>query len=242
MGKVTIYDYTTKDPINMIGFMSGVCYGSDVTNDEKNYKRGIDCLESHHGRTWEFPSVYMTIEGYSARFMRELYTHIGGAPTRVQASTRYINYKDFSYYTPPSIKHHYSANKVYEQLMNDIKDGLDELDEVYNIPKEDSANALPIGMESTMVGKYNPRTLIDMSHQRECVRAYHEYREFFKDLKEALSEYSDQWKYIVDKFFMPKCEFMLHCPEKFSCGRYPKKEVVEEFIKQWRAEQKKVSE
>lgn len=242
MGKVTIHDYTTKDPINMIGFMSGVCYGSDVTNDEKNYKRGIDCLESHHGRTWEFPSVYMTIEGYSARFMRELYTHIGGAPTRVQASTRYINYKDFSYYTPPSIKHHYSANKVYEQLMNDIKDGLDELDEVYNIPKEDSANALPIGMESTMVGKYNPRTLIDMSHQRECVRAYHEYREFFKDLKEALSEYSDQWKYIVDKFFMPKCEFMLHCPEKFSCGRYPKKEVVEEFIKQWRAEQKKVSE
>lgn len=242
MGKVIIHNYTTKDPINMIGFMSGVCYGSDVTNDEKNYKRGIDCLESHHGRTWEFPSVYMTIEGYSARVMREIYTHIGGAPTRVQASTRYINYKDFDYYTPPSIKHHYSANKVYEQLMNDIKDGLDELDEVYNIPKEDSANALPIGMESTMVGKYNPRTLIDMSHQRECVRAYHEYREFFKDLKEALSEYSDQWKYIVDKFFMPKCEFMLHCPEKFSCGRYPRREVVEEFIKQWRAEQKKVSE
>ena len=183
----------------------------------------------------------MTIEGYSARFMRELYTHIGGSPTRVQASTRYIDYKNFGYYTPPSIAKNVMANKLYIDTMTHIMDNLYAL-EALDIPKEDSANALPIGMESTMVGKYNPRTLIDMSHQRECVRAYHEYREFFKDLKEALSEYSDQWKYIVDKFFMPKCEFMLHCPEKFSCGRYPKKEVVEEFIKQWRSEQKKVSE
>lgn len=235
MGKVIIHPFTTKNPITMIGYMAGVCYGSDITDDKKNYKRGIDCLESQHGRTWEFPDVYMTIEGYSARVMREIYTHIGGSPTRLQASTRYINYKDFSYYTPPSIKHHYSANKVYEQLMNDIKDGLDELDEVYNIPKEDSANGLPLGMESKMVAKYNFRTLADMSHQRECVRAYHEYRKFFADMKQELSNYSEEWAYLVEHYFMPKCECLLHCPEKFSCGKFPKKEVVLEFISSWRA-------
>lgn len=241
MGKVTILHYTSKDPISMIGYHSGVCYGSDVSNEEKNYKRGLDCLESQHGRTWEFPSVHMTIEGYSARFMRELYTHIGGAPTRVQASTRYINYKDFDYYTPPSILNHHNACSVYQDMMGGISYALNLL-ESYGIPKEDSANGLPLGMESKMVGKYNPRTLIDMSHQRKCVRAYHEYREFFKDLEEALSEYSDQWKFIVDNFFMAKCEFMMYCPEKSSCGRYPRKEVVESFIQQWREEQKKVSE
>jgi len=37
--------------------MAGVCYGTDVSDDEKNYKRGIDCLKSQHGRTWEFPTV-----------------------------------------------------------------------------------------------------------------------------------------------------------------------------------------
>lgn len=240
MGKVTILHYTSKEPITMIGYHSGVCYGSDVSNDEKNYKRGLDCLESQHGRTWEFPSVHMTIEGYSARFMRELYTHIGGSPTRVQASTRYINYKDFDYYTPPSIYNNDEASFIYHHIMEDIQYGLETLEKL-DIPKEDSANALPLGMESKMVGKYNPRTLIDMSHQRKCIRAYHEYRDFFKKLEDSLSEYSEQWKYIVDKFFMPKCEFMMYCPEKFSCGKYPRKSVVEEFIKQWREEQKKVS-
>lgn len=236
MGKVIIHPYTPKDPITMIGYMSGVCYGSDITNEEKNYKRGLDCLESQHGRTWEFPSIYMTIEGYSARVMREVYTHIGGSPTRTQASTRYINYSDFDYFTPPSIANNDDANRVYVNIMTDIMEGLDTLEKL-GIHKEDSANALPLGMDSKMVAKYNPRTLIDMSHQRECVRAYHEYRTLFKNLKESLSDYSEQWKLIVDKFFMPKCEFMMYCPEKFSCGRYPRKEVVQKLIDQWKLEQ-----
>ena len=62
MGKVIIQDFTYKYPIQMIGTEAGVCYGSDTTNAEKNYKRGIDCLENNHGRTWEFPDVYMVLD------------------------------------------------------------------------------------------------------------------------------------------------------------------------------------
>ena len=97
MGKVIITDDTCKNPITMIGRMVGLCYGSDTSNDEKNYKRGYNCITSGHGRTIEFPDVYMHIEGYSARVIRELYTHIGGSPTRVQESTRYIDYSNFEY-------------------------------------------------------------------------------------------------------------------------------------------------
>ncbi len=40
------------------------------------------------------------LEGYSARVIRKWYTHIGGQPTRLQASTRYIDYEHgFSYVT-----------------------------------------------------------------------------------------------------------------------------------------------
>ena len=236
MGKIQIHPFTTKNPITMIGYMAGVCQGTDVSNDEKNYKRGIDCLESQHGRTWEFPTVYMTIEGYSARVMREIYTHIGGAPSRLQASTRYINYSDFDYFTPDSIKYNAKANNVFTGIMTDVMDGLQTLEEL-GIPKEDSANALPLGMESVMVGKYNFRTLADMSHQRECVRAYHEFRACFKDLKDALSAYSEEWAQLVEHYFMPKCEYLLHCPEKNSCKKFPSKEVVMELIAEWRKQQ-----
>lgn len=105
MGKVTIQEYTTKEPITMIGTEAGVCWRADTSDPEKNYKRGMKCLSSGHGRTFEFPDVYMILDKYSARVIREWYTHVGGLPTRLQESTRYVDYADgFDYYMPPSIE------------------------------------------------------------------------------------------------------------------------------------------
>lgn len=220
---VTIKPYTTKNPITMIGEMAGCCWGADTTNSENNYKRGIDCLNNRHGRTFEFPDVYMSIDGYSARVIREFYTHIGGMPTRLQASTRYIDYQHgFDYVTPPEIKKSPEANGVYEYIMSTIQAGLKELDRL-GIPREDSAMALPLGMTTTIVGKYNLRTLMDMSRQRMCSRAYHEFRKMFLDICSELKAYSDEWAYLIDHYFMPKCDEYGYCTEKKSCNRHPKR-------------------
>lgn len=225
MGKVIIQEkYTTKTPITMIGEEAGICWGADTSDGVKNYKRGIDCLESWHGRTFEYPDVYMILDGYSARVIREWYTHIGGSPTRLQASTRYIDYESgFDYVVPPSIAHNPSANRVYINLMKTIQSEVKKLEEL-GVPREDSALGLPLGMETKIVCKHNLRNLIDMSHQRMCSRAYHEYRNLFEDLCDALKEYSDEWEYLVSNYFMPKCKYMGFCQEKHSCGMMPKKE------------------
>lgn len=222
MGKIIISDRTTKDPITLIGEMSGVCYGANISDKEKNYNRGIHNLNSGHGRTWEFPDVYLTLDGYSARVMREWYTHIGGAPTRLQSSTRYIDYANegFKYITPKSIKNNNEANKIWDELMSNTNSTLLFLEQEYGIPHEDTANGLPLGMETVVVCKINLRTLIDMSHQRMCTCAYWEFRQLFYDLIKALSEYSDEWKYLVNHYFKPKCEVIGYCNEgKRSCGR-----------------------
>lgn len=224
MGKVIVQDYTYKKPITMIGVEAGICWGANTSNDEKNYLRGIDCLESGHGRTFEFPDVYLTLEGYSARVIREWYTHIGGLPTRLQASTRYIDYEHgFGYVTPPSIEGNPEAKKVYEDLMGHIKSYLESLDTI-GVPREDSALGLPLGMETKIVCKHNMRNLMDMSHQRMCNRAYHEYRGLFNDVCDALGNYSEEWEYIVDHYFMPKCKLMGFCLEKKTCGMMPRKQ------------------
>ncbi|MBP5251601.1 MAG: FAD-dependent thymidylate synthase, partial [Treponema sp.] len=91
-----------------------------------------------------------------------------------------------------------------------------------NIPKEDAANVLPLGMTTKIVDKRNLRNLIDMSRQRMCSRAYHEYRALFSDIRRALSSYSDEWKWIVENQLYAKCEETKTCKEAKSCGRYPK--------------------
>ncbi len=136
MGKVIIQEHTTKNPITMIGEQAGICWGADISDKEKNYKRGIECLNNKHGRTFEFPDVYAIIDGYSARVVREWYTHIGGSPTRLQASTRYIDYKDFDYIIPKSIKEKAHAENIYKSMMNDIQMYLNDPFNIFGTSKE----------------------------------------------------------------------------------------------------------
>lgn len=223
MGKVIVQEHTTKNPVSLIGEEAGICYGANTSDPIKNFKRGCECLDNQHGRTLEFPTVYLILDGYSARVMREWYTHIGGMPTRLQASTRYIEYGNFEYIIPHSIEKNASAKKLYENMMSLLSTSIRTLEE-NGIPKEDTANLLPLGMQTKVTCKVNLRTLIDMSHQRMCTRAYWEYRELFKDLCSALADYSVEWDLIINKYFEPKCEYLGYCPEKFSCGRKSKKE------------------
>ena len=223
MGTVTILDTTTKNPITLIGERAGVCWGADTTDAEKNFKRGLDCIESGHGRTLEFVNVEMVLDGYSARVMREWYTHIGGAPTRLQASTRYINYGEFEYVTPKTIADGSIAAKgIYESCMTMIANSVRMLEREFNIPREDAAMLLPLGMATRVVDRRNLRNLVDMSRNRECVRAYWEFREMFGDMKLALANYSEEWARVVSKMFYPKCQELQFCPEKHGCGKYPK--------------------
>lgn len=222
MGKVIILPDTTKNPISKVGEMAGICWGADTTDPAKNYKRGWDCIESGHGRTLEFVNVETQLMGYSARVIREWYTHIGCLPTRLQESTRYINYENFGYIMPHSIEAKAEAKNRYVTLMDAIRRTAKALEEL-GIPREDVANVLPLGMHTGIVDKRNLRNLIDMSRNRMCNRALWEFRDMFDDIYVALRDYSDEWRTIVETQFYAKCEATGYCTEKRGCGKYPKK-------------------
>ena len=221
MGVVLLLPETTKNPITLMGERAGICWEADTTNPEKNYKRGLDCLSSGHGRVMEYVNVELVLRDYSARVIREWYTHLGGAPTRLQASTRRIDYSSFKYVTPPSIVANNEACIRYDSTMREIGRLCEVLEKQHGGPREDVALLLPLGMCTTIVDKRNLRNLVDMSRQRMCGRAYHEYRDLFQSICTALSSYSEEWKYIVDNYFHPKCEELGYCPEQQSCGKTP---------------------
>ena len=216
MAKVTLLEETTKNPIRLMGQRAGICWGADITSPDKNYRRGLDCLSSGHGRVMEYVNVEMVLEGYSARVIREWYTHLGGLPTRLQESTRYVNYENFSYVVPEKIANNQEACARYESIMHEISDTCKYLEEHCQIPREDAAMLLPLGMSTKIVDKRNLRSLVDMSRQRMCNRAYHEYRALFSDICKALVSVSDEWAYLVKHYFKPKCEVLGYCPEKKS--------------------------
>ena len=95
----------------------------------------------------------------------------------------------------------------------------------HGVQIEDATMLLPLAYCTKMVDKRSLRSLVEMSRVRMCSRAYWEYRELFKDICNALREYSDEWKWIVDNLFHAKCDEVGYCTESKSCGRKPKKEV-----------------
>lgn len=217
----------THNPLQFIGKCAGVCWNAPIDDAEKNRKRAISCITSGHGRVIEFPDITLVIDNYSARMMRELYTHIGGAPTRVQSSTRYVDAENFQYYTPPSVEKSDLVKSIYQVGMSSAASTYKALIDM-GIPKEDAANQLPIGMESKMVWKINVRTLINFMNKRLCSRALKEIRDFAKELKNLLASVDDEWKWICDNLFVPTCEqykFMnpdaCFCLETQCCGRHP---------------------
>lgn len=195
-------------------------------------KRAIDCIKSGHDRTEEFPDVYMIIDGYSGKCVRELYTHIGGAPTRLQASTRYIDYekKGVEVVTPHSIEKNNEAMEVWCKAINEIKMAMGAL-KALGIPNEDLTNLLPLAYKTKMVWKVNLRTLIHFMQTRLCARAFWEIRELSTDICEALRGYSEEWNEIVESLFVPKCIAAGYCIESKSCGLKPKKEEFFKFKK-----------
>lgn len=224
MGQVIILPETPKNPLSLIGERAGVCWNADVSDNEKNIKRGIGCIEAGHGRTMEFVDVHMIIDGFSARVMREYYRHVGGLTPYLQASTRYIDYKDFTVIRPASIEKNKEALAEFDTAVDNLRKSLEAL-KALGVPNEDVANLLPLGMTTKCIEKRNLRNLVDMSHVRKCSRAFHEYRlELFPAIENALRDYSDQWAWIVDNRFKPKCEVYGYCNEKNSCGKMPKKE------------------
>ena len=231
MGKITILPQTTKDPLQLIGTTSAVCYNADISNKEKNIKRALDCIHSGHGRVLEWPNVEVIVEGFSAKMMREAMRHIVGTSV-LQASTRYIDYeKGFDVITPPSIEGNNEAMEVWCKAISDIKMAMGAL-KALGVPKEDYTNLLPLAYQSKMIWKVNLRTLVNFMNMRLCSRAYWEIREFSNMLKKALMEYSPEWEIICKELFVPKCDAVGYCTEAKCCGRHKtKSEVIGDDVK-----------
>lgn len=225
MGKITILEETIRNPITLAGKMAGVAYGSDITNKEKNYKRGLTCITDGHYRVLEFAEVYFTLESYSNRVIRQLFRHVGDGNSAIQESTRYVDFSQgFDYIIPPSIKDCKDSFviKTYTDAMRVIKEALYTLS-TYDIPKEDTQMLIPLGATTTVSIKKNMRNLMDMSRVRMCSLTYWEFKELMNDLKEALSNYSPEWKELCDMLLKHKCEVVGYCTEKRSCGKKPYK-------------------
>lgn len=207
--KVEILDYT-KNPLTKIGECASHCYDTKLKDENHAQRIGKHCLSSGHGRNMELARVTLKITA-SARVIRELYTHIGGSPTRLQASTRYITYDNFDYYTPSGLTE--EQEKCYHNLMDTIKETYKGL-KLQDVKNDITGYILPLAMESTMILDCNARMLENLFGQRLCTRALTEFRQLANIIKREIKNLDKEWSWIAENHFKVKCQQLGFCPEK----------------------------
>lgn len=220
MLKIEILDYTKK-PLSKIGNCSKECYNTQLKDDDHARRIGVHCLSSGHLRNMELAKLTIKITA-SARVIREVYTHIAGAPTRLQASTRYITYENFNYYIPNGLNK--DQENIYTNLMETIEKSYHNMKQL-GVNNDITGYMLPLAMESTMILDCNARMLENMFSQRECLRALEEFRILMNLMKKEIANLDYEWQWISDNFFKRKCEKANKCLENNNrCPLYKKYE------------------
>lgn len=229
---ITILPQTDKEPLNTIGYCAGVCWNSPIDDKEKNIKRAKACIKSGHTRTAEYPDVFCVIQGYSARCIRELYTHIIGT-TRLQSSTRYVDAKNMNIENEFYCPFNDDGKEIYQEGLKTVMNTYQKLEDA-GYAKEDAANILPLGMDTKIVWKINLRALMHFMSLRLCSRAYKEIRALSVELKNELKKISPEWQWICDNLLLPKCETVGYCDEEHTCGRKITKDQMQQAVDFWK--------
>jgi thymidylate synthase (FAD) len=185
----------TKNPISFIGECSSICYNSSNDDKEKVFNRGLMCIKQNHGETSEFVDLIFETDEYSARCLRELLRH--RITTKLQASTRYVNYDNMDYYIPDSIRQNEKAWEIYEIFMENVKETYKKLLN-FKVPKEDVANILPLGMKSKVIFKCTLREWIHICSKRGNKPALLEIQDLVRNVNDELIKIDDEWKTLIN--------------------------------------------
>lgn len=215
---ITLISYT-KNP-ELVCIQAGkVCYSP---HGIKQIQKQLDkehsgaflakIIRRGHLSVIEHASFSFMIEGISRACSHQLVRH--RIASYSQKSQRYVNEKQFTYITPPSIATHREAIKAYNQYMEQTVKFYSELI-TKGIPKEDARFVLPNAAETKIFVSMNGRELLHFFQKRLCQRAQWEIRAVAEQMLDSVNK-------IAPYMFMTAGPGCVHgtCPEgKLSCGK-----------------------
>lgn len=233
--KVELLNYT-GDALNLLLRTKGtrLAHNSDPATwteemraDHLSYMR--DTIKS----SWEFVDYVFRISGVTRAFTHQLVrTRMG---SYAQEAMRVIDARDHEVVRPKSIPPDLSG---HVGRMNDLgatwDDAVAEMMHAYEfaleygVPPQDARGILPTNITTSIIGKFNLRTLSNMAELRLCTRTQGEYQGVFREMKRLVVDVHPWAEDFINVF----CVNHAHC----AFPRYGEKEcpVYVAVIPQWK--------
>lgn len=193
------------------------------TWDAVKRQEHLDYMRDTIKSSWEFVDYVFQIEGVTRVFTHQLVRTRTGS--YAQQAMRVVDARDFVIQMPPSVEHAhapFSEAMAYLHPSEMWAEASEEVRATYaalidrGIPAQDARGILPNNVETSIMCKFNLRTLSDMAKLRLCTRTQGEYQDVFREMRRLISEVHP-WA----------AEFLeVHCVATGTCAfpRYGEKE------------------
>lgn len=211
------------------GEVSSVCYKSIGRLESI----GKHCLKSEHFSGSRCEYIKFRIDDVPRFLIDQIVRKEIGTVKNVE-SMRYVDKCNFNYEIPSEILDCESLVMEYKELMHDIMD-MYEWIQSHILNKglsqeranEQARYILPMATDNSVVVAFTIESIMDYMHSRLCTRTEDIHRTLAYIMRDELVKLLPE----LETYLVPKCEYLLWCPENKSCGRKPKKGDLIDRIK-----------
>lgn len=185
--------------------------------NEAKRKEHLEYMRDTIKSSWEFVDYVFKIEGVTRAFTHQLVRTRTGS--YAQEAMRVIDARDHEVVAPDfSPMGKLEAEKmrgVWEQTVLEIRDAYIVMID-HDVPPQDARGILPTNITTSIMCKFNLRTLHDMAKLRMCTRTQGEYQDVFRSMRAkviAVHPWAEEF-------------LQVHCVSTGTCAfpRYGKKE------------------
>jgi flavin-dependent thymidylate synthase len=185
--KVELLSYT-PDALNLLLRTKGTRLAHDDDpanwNDEKKAEH-LAYMRDTIKSSWEFVDYVFRIEDVTRAFTHQLVRTRTGS--YAQEAMRVIDASGFGYLTPPSVAGRTDSESMWHEVMGEIDDAYGFLIHL-GVPRQDARGVLPTNVLTSIIGKFNLRTLNNMAELRLCTRTQGEYQNVFREMRRLVIE------------------------------------------------------
>ena len=224
-----------KEIFKSWGTFACTCYNTPKKFAERV---GKSCLQSGHFSGSRADYIKFEISGVSRACIDQMIRSEIGVAKNVM-SGRYVDFSDFTYFTPELIETDDILKDLYHTHMAETKltykaivQRLNELGVTGEKAFEIARGVSPMNHHSSLTIGFTIEALINFMHKRLCTCAQDEIQMLAKEMKKAIGEVLPE----LSRLLVPICVDKGYCPEsaKRSCNLYPQKEVADALMLEYR--------
>lgn len=134
--------------------------------------------------SWEFVDYVFRIEGVTRAFTHQLVRTRTGS--YAQEAQRVVNVADRAVAVPPSVSADDEALNYWNYAV-DIINGSYQALQSRGVPRQDARGLLPTNITTSIIAKFNLRTLHEMAKLRLCTRTQGEYQDVFRQMRSLVT-------------------------------------------------------